>query len=383
MSKNKAIDIIFRLAGAVYYAIVTIAVLILSIPIILISFFRFLIHSAGAPFKSAKNFSGLVFIVVFLSAGYTAIEIFAPLDFSGETRTVMVNENDNFRTVASRLHESGVIRGKYLFRVVAVLSGVDKDVIPGRYDFSGKVALYDVLMKLKRHEIATIKLTIPEGYNIYRMAGLLAKNLAIDSVQFVARAEDTLFSKAKYNLSGLEGYLFPETYQFWYGMKPDDIIDVMITQFRRQAGTILDSAGPVSLTARQSVILASIIEAEAGDRDEMPLISSVYHNRLRSGMLLQADPTVLFALGGVNRVLSLDDLKIDSPYNTYLYPGLPPGPINSPGLAAIRAALNPAESNYYYFVADGTGKHIFSRTLDEHNTARLKVKLMKRTGVNY
>jgi UPF0755 protein len=383
MNPKKLIDIAVRVGEQFIYWIVTIAILLLAIPLILISFFRFLIHSAGAPFKSAKNFIGLVIILLIISSGYSAVEIFSTQSFSGETRSLLVSENDNFRKIASGLHQSGIIRGEYLFRVAAVLSGVDKAIIPGRYDFSGKVSLYDVLLKLKRHDVATIKLTVPEGYNVYRVAALISKNLGIDSILFISRTFDTSFTKRKYNINGLEGYLFPETYQFWYGMKLDDIIDVMVSQFHRQAAMLLDSAGAGVLSPQKLLILASIIEAEAGQREEMPLISSVYHNRLRNGMLLQADPTILYAVGGVNRTLSLDDLKFDSPYNTYLYAGLPPGPINSPGMAAIRAAISPAVSDYYYFVADGTGQHIFSRTLDEHNTARLKVKLMKRTGADF
>lgn len=382
MNPKKIIEIAVRIGEQIIYWIVTIAILFLAIPLIIISFFRFLIHSAGAPFKSAKNFIGLVIILLFISIGYGAIEIFSTQSFSGETRSLLVSENDHFRKIASRLHQSGIIRAEYLFRIGAVLTGVDKAIIPGRYDFSGNVSLYDVLRKLKRHDVATVKLTVPEGYNVYRVASLLSKNLGVDSVHFVSRAFDTSFTRQKYNINGLEGYLFPETYQFWYGMKSDDIIDVMVSQYRRQAAMLLDSAGARILSPQKLLTLASIIEAEAEQREEMPLISSVYHNRLKSGMLLQADPTILYAVGGVNRALNLEDLQFDSPYNTYVYGGLPPGPINSPGLAAIKAAINPAVSDYYYFVADGTGQHIFSRTLDEHNTARLKVKLMKRTGAD-
>ena len=359
---------------------ITVIVLFLALPILLFRLFRFLVQATGAPLKSVGNFVGFVFVVSVLAGGLILYQIFLPYDFTGETRSLMVDDDDRFPTIAANMRKCGIIRGEYLFRGVAVLTGIDKLIIPGRYDFTGKVSLYDVLMKIKRQDIAVVRSTIPEGSTVYRTASLLAGGLGVDSAAFVARAFDTAFTRGKYNAEGLEGYLFPDTYLFWYGIKIDGIINMMVTQFARKTDGLLDSLPPQIGSRKELLILASIIEAEAGLKEEMPLISSVYHNRLKEKMLLQADPTVIYAMGGVNRTLNYDDLKFDSPYNTYSYVGLPPGPINSPGLAAIKAALHPTESNFIYFVADGEGRHIFSRTLDEHNTAKMKVRVMKKTS---
>jgi UPF0755 protein len=179
--------------------------------------------------------------------------------------------------------------------------------------------------------------------------------------------------------SNLEGYLFPDTYRLSWSTTPEKVAQVMVEQFRK---TITDSlmrrAEEIGFSLAQVVTLASMIEAEAKDGNERDLISAVYHNRLRRGMLLQCDPTVIYALPKLDRPLLLKDLEVDSPYNTYRYPGLPPGPICNPGKASILAALYPAGVNYLYFVATGEGSHIFSATLAQHNLARARVKRAKR-----
>jgi peptidoglycan lytic transglycosylase G len=376
MSEKQKVKIHFY-EHLIYWPI-TVIVLLLAVPILIFRLFHFLIRATGAPLKSVGNFIGFISVVSVLAGGLILYQIFLPYDFTGEIRSLMVDENDRFPTIAANMRKCGIIRGEYLFRGVAVLTGIDKMIIPGRYDFTGKVSLYDVLMKIKRQEIAVVRLTIPEGSTVYRTASLLAEGLGIDSAAFVARASDTAFTRSKYDVEGLEGYLFPDTYLFWYGIKIDGIINMMVTQYAHKTAGLLDSLPPQINSRRELLTLASIIEAEAGLKEEMPLISSVYHNRLKEKMLLQADPTVIYALGEVNRTLNYDDLKFDSPYNTYCYGGLPPGPINSPGLAAIKAALHPAESKFIYFVANGEGGHIFSRTLDEHNTAKMKIRVMKK-----
>jgi UPF0755 protein len=360
------------------YWLVTAILFILALPVLLIKFAGFLVESTGAPMKSVRNFLGFILVLITVAGGFVAYKIFIPYDIGSERRSVMINENDNFATVLKNLDEAGVLKSDYIFKTMAVLTGVDKKLSPGRYDFVGKLSLYDILRKLKNRDIATLMVTIPEGLNIYKTAGLMAARLNIDSARFLARTADTSYTEEAYHLDGLEGYLFPETYRLWYGIRIDQIINIMLTEFHHKSSGLFDSLPTDSYSPKQIIVLASIIEAEARADDEKPLISSVYHNRLKRKMKLQADPTVIYALGGLDRPLYYKDLEYDSPYNTYKYTGLPPGPINSPGLASIKAAIYPAETNYLYFVADGAGRHIFSRTLVEHNRAKRKIKRNKK-----
>lgn len=374
MKEKKRNKIHVRLHEYILYGLVTTILLFLAIPIIVARFIGYLVRSTGAPLKSVKNLIGFLLVIIIIASGITAYEMFASYNIGDETRSVMVQENDGFAHVLAALKERQILRGQYLFKLFAVLGGVDKSLAPGRYDFTGRVSLYGILRKFKRHDIATVLITVPEGLTIDKTAGIFARHLGIDSSAFVARAFDTSFVRDKYGVEGLEGYLFPESYRFRYGIKIDEIINMMVSEFNRRSAGSFQSIPSNWYSQNEILILASIIEAEAQEGDEKKLISSVYHNRLERGMLLQADPTVIYALGGLDRPLYYHDLKHDSPYNTYKYKGLPPGPINSPGLEAIEAALSPAETNYLYFVADGTGRHVFSTTLTDHNRAKHGIK---------
>lgn len=362
----------------IIYFPLTVFILLLALPLLLVLFLRYLIRSIGAPLKSASNLLGFVLTILILAGGYFAVQLLTPYDMGEERRSVIIEENDLFPKISERFRKGGIIQSEFLFKTAAVIGRIDRHIAAGRYDFSGKVSLYDVLLKLKRQEVATTLLTIPEGSNIYRIGSILKSELEIDSAAFVNYALDTISIRRRYQLDGLEGYLFPDSYRFRFGIKMEKICDVLVKEFYARVSRVLDSVNDTRLTAKQIVTLASILEAEAVYKEELPLISSVYHNRLRRQMPLQADPTVLYALREPSRSLLYRDLEIDSPYNTYKISGLPPGPINSPGLAAIEAALNPAESEFLYFVADGSGRHIFSKTLEEHNRARKRIKALQK-----
>ncbi|MEP0829124.1 MAG: endolytic transglycosylase MltG [bacterium] len=360
----------------IYYPL-TVFILLLALPLLLVLFLKYLIRSTGAPLKSAANLIGFVLTLLLLSGGYFAVQLLTPYDLGEERRSVIIDEDDLFPRISERFRQGGIIQSEFLFKTAAVIGGIDRYISPGRYDFEGKVSLYDVLLKLKRQEVATATVTIPEGSNIYKIGSILSSTLMLDSAAFVNFALDTVKTRRQYQLEGLEGYLFPDSYRFRFGIKPEKVCEVLVREFYARAGRLLDSANNCKLSVRQIVTLASILEAEAVHKEELRLISSVYHNRLRRQMPLQADPTVLYALREPSRSLLYRDLEIDSPYNTYKVRGLPPGPINSPGLAAIEAALNPAESEFLYFVADGSGRHIFSKTLEEHNRAKRRIKALQ------
>ncbi|MHB9029508.1 MAG: endolytic transglycosylase MltG, partial [Candidatus Latescibacterota bacterium] len=225
-----------------------------------------------------------------------------------------------------------------------------------------------------------IRITVPEGYNIREIASILQKKAGVDSSSFVMFAMNTPIAESLgVDKETQEGYLYPETYFIAERSRSLDVIRRMTAQFQEVfVDSLRTRAKTIGLTVNEVVTLASLIETEAANAGERPTVSQVFHLRLKLGYPLQANPTIQYILGEKRRVLA-EDLDIESPYNTYLHKGLPPGPIASPGIASIRAALYPAATKYLYFVSDGDGSHIFSETLDEHNSAVAKY-LRKRNG---
>jgi UPF0755 protein len=301
-----------------------------------------------------------------------------PVTWQAETEPVHVTieHGDTMTRIIQRLKEAKVIEGGTALLILAKLSGKDREIQAGRYNFDKGITMYSIFSKLIRGDVTLREVTIPEGLTIRQIAGTLNRQIEIDSLEFVKLATDRRFVQSMGIVaSNLEGYLFPDTYKLSWGTTAEKMARVMVEQFKK---TFTDSlarrAEEIDFSLTDLVTLASMIEAEARDGEERDLISAVYHNRLRRGMLLQCDPTVIYALPELDRPLLLKDLEIDSPYNTYKHPGLPPGPICNPGKASILAALYPADVNYLYFVATGEGSHIFSTTLTQHNLARNRVR---------
>ena len=313
-------------------------------------------------------------VVLFFVAEWMVIPISWRAD--AESVHVTIENGDSMTRIVRRLKEAKVIQDGTALLILAKLSGKDREIQAGRYSFEKGTTLYSIFNKLTRGDVTLREVTIPEGLTIRQIAGILNRQIEIDSLEFVRLAIDSRFVKGLgIPASNLEGYLFPDTYRLSWGTTPEKVVRVMVDQFKK---TFTDSltrrAGEIDFSLADVVTLASMIEAEARDGNERDLISAVYHNRLRRGMLLQCDPTVIYALPELDRPLLLKDLEVDSPYNTYKYPGLPPGPICNPGKASILAALYPADVKYLYFVATGKGSHIFSTSLTQHNLARTKIK---------
>ncbi len=288
-----------------------------------------------------------------------------------EDAEVVVPPGATFATVTDTLSTRGIVTAATAFRIYARLRGDDRGIRAGRYLIpagSGWGALLDTLTTGR---MVMVPMTIPEGFWLTQMAPRIAQvtNVSEDSVLAVLTDPD---AETRFGVlgPGLEGYLFPDTYRFVSGVSPATVVSAMVARYNDawtpQRRARLDSLG---LHEREVVTLASIIQAEARIIDEMPTISSVYHNRIQRGWLLQADPTVLYALGGRRERLlyAAIDSVADHPYNTYSQRGLPPGPIGAPGDAALQAALYPADTDFLYFVARPNGSHAFTRTLAEHN----------------
>lgn len=280
---------------------------------------------------------------------------------------------------AESLAAKGIIGSPALFRVYARVTGRDRGIKAGTYLLERGSSWNAALTALTEGRGLVYTVTIPEGWTIATMIPALAREVKVseDSLQ-VAVADSAMRDRLEVATPTLEGYLFPETYVFPDGVTAREIVRTMVRQFERrwkpEWNARLDSLG---MTRHEIVTLASIIEKEARVADERPVISGVYHNRLKRGMLLQADPTIQYALGRHRARVLYRDLRVDSPYNTYRYPGLPPGPIASPGDASIEAALYPASVPYLYFVAHPDGHHEFRRTLREHNEAVRQMRALR------
>ncbi|HKI93798.1 MAG TPA: endolytic transglycosylase MltG [Gemmatimonadales bacterium] len=292
-----------------------------------------------------------------------------------ETVRVTIARGTPLRVVAESLAAHGIVAAPRWFRVYASLLGEARSIPAGTYDLPRDASVREVLDALVHGPAATNRLTIPEGLMLSEVAEQVQQQLEIPVDSFLAAARDsTLRAEVGTSAPTLEGYLYPSTYRVPAGADAHEVVEQMVDEFRTRwqpAWTArLDTLG---MTRQQIVTLASIIEGEVKVPEDRELVSSVYHNRLSRGMRLQADPTVIYALG-TRRRLYEKDYTLKSPYNTYLIDGLPPGPIGEPSVADIQAALYPAKTDYLYFVAGPNGKHIFSRTLREHLRAVNRVR---------
>jgi UPF0755 protein len=294
---------------------------------------------------------------------------------------VVVPAGSTFRAATDSLARARVVRAPGLFRVYAKLGGRDRDVKAGTYMLQRGASWNDVLTALTKGKGVVNTVTIPEGFALSSIVPLLANRLSVppESVEVAVR-DSALRARLDVPAPTLEGYLFPDTYSFAAGTTARVAVEEMTRGFERRWRPEWDARVQELAMSRNDVMaLASIVEKEARLPEERPVISAVYHNRLKRRMPLQADPTVQYALGRhVGRVL-YKDLEVSSAYNTYKHPGLPPGPIASPGLPSIEAALYPANVPYLFFVATPDGHHEFRTTFSEHREAIGEIRKARRT----
>jgi len=341
---------------------------------------------------------GLAFLVVMLlilAAGFMLYRcIFVPVDMEAEEENVLVDIESGTTTgdIGVKLEDKNLIRSAFIFTQYLRLTGMDKDIKAGSYALSPSMDVPEIAGYLAGGEVEdldTIVFTIPEGWNIEQMAGHLDEQRLVDKERFLELVyspapeliddypflEGEISSREYY----LEGYLFPKTYEVDAEAAEEDIIRVMLDQMKKVIEEKWEKIEETGMTPEEIITLASIIEKEAVVDQERQVISSVFHNRLEAGMALESCATVNYALGEYKEVLLFQDLETDSPYNTYQKRGLPPGPIASPGRASIRAALNPKDTDYRYFVSrgDGSGKHLFAETYEGHLRNRMEVNQEK------
>src|SRR5262245_34476246 len=292
--------------------------------------------------------------------------------FAGNEQFVEIPQGAGSVSIGDRLIAGGVIRDLITYRVALWMSGEGRRLKAGEYRFDRAMTPFEVIDKLARGDVYVIHLTFREGLTIAEMSKLFESHGLGQASAFVDDAKDAaLVRELDPHAKDLEGYLFPETYALPRKTDADKLIRMMVTRFEHVfTPELRQEAASRNLSVRQAVTLASIVEKETGRTEERPLVAAVFVNRLKIGMPLQTDPTIIYALqraGGYTGNLRRDDLALDSPYNTYRYPGLPPGPIASPGRSSLEAAVHPADAGFLYFVSRNDGSHAFARTLDEHN----------------
>jgi peptidoglycan lytic transglycosylase G len=324
--------------------------------------------------KRVIGWAVVAFVIVAVAAGvWTWVGLSRPFKgYDAAEQFVQIPQGGGPASIARRLSDAGVIRDRLVFRLELARSGAGRRLQAGEYRFDRPMTVREVVAKIARGEVYLVPITFREGLTIKQMSELFAAKGFGAAADFVSAASDaSLVRSFDSAAQDLEGYLFPDTYALPRHATATQLVARMVGGFEKVLTPDLRArAAARGLDVRQLVTLASIVEKETGKSEERPLVAAVYSNRLKTGMGLQCDPTVIFALekaGRYNGNLTREDLHFDSPYNTYRYAGLPPGPIASPGRASLEAAANPADAPYVYFVSRNDGTHAFASTLAEHN----------------
>lgn len=312
-------------------------------------------------------------VVLLAAMGVAAWALVRPVDPRAADTIVTIPPGATSPEIGRRLEAAGIVRRASLFALAARLRGVSRSLREGEYRLSAAMTLLEIVDRIVRGDVILHSVTIPEGFTAEQIVQVLANRLLGDAAQLreVVRHGARLFPYPFLRdvpVDSLEGYLFPDTYAIPRFLDAREVIAIFLNRFTDVVVPVWQEAGS-GRSLHEIVTIASLIEREAKIPAEQPLIAGVLYNRLARGWRLEVDATVLYALGRHKPVVTYEDLKVDSPYNTYLHAGLPPGPIASPGLAALRAALRPARTEYLYYVARPDGAHVFSRTLTEHLAA--------------
>lgn len=345
--------------------------------------------------KKSKSKLGKSLIIIFVitilgtmalvSYGKKYIEAsYEPMDKDNPVSvTINIPPSSSTTFIANKLHENGLIKNQLIFKYQVNNRGLDGQLKAGEYELSTGMDLNTIIDNIIKgsKNLNTVRFTIPEGYEIRQMAEKLSEEGIVNKDRFLELTRDKSNFEEKYTFlkeledgQNLEGFLFPSTYEIYVGASEEEVIGKMLSEFNKiYKKDIEPKIGEFDLSLNEIITLASIIEREGKLDSERPLMSAVFHNRIEQGMMLQSCATVQFILGERKEVLSNEDTSIESPYNTYINEGLPPGPIASPGEASLIASVNPADVDYLFFVLTGDdGSHTFTRTYGEHLNAKPK-----------
>jgi len=329
--------------------------------------------------QTARNKAALSVIalglVMLFAIGFTILNL--PVYTENARKVVTIPKGTSLSGIANLLAEKRIIDYPRGFIIVAKLMFRSKSLRAGRYRFADNRTYLSLIKTLSDKNIHTVRITIPEGFQAKNIAGLLNRRIGLDSLEFMQRANDATFAKdLNVQAPTLEGYLFPDTYDFSNSEIADDVLLALVERFHEVVNDTLLKAIKKSGRSLHDVLkMASIVEGECKTDGERAIVASVYYNRLRRGMKLESDPTVQYIIPDGPRRLYKNDLSIDSPYNTYRFKGLPKGPVNNPGRKSIYAAIFPARTRYIYMVANGDGTHTF--TNDYQSFLRAKQRLQR------
>jgi UPF0755 protein len=313
-------------------------------------------------------------ILLLLSISVLSWFLFVPSFKTASSKVIFIKKGTHLRKVSEVLEQEGIIKNKHFFVFLATILGKKSRIKAGEYEFHTPMPPLKVLSALTKGQVKHHLVTIPEGFTLNQIGQLLENLNLVEKKGFLQKTSSPAFIDAlglSHSAgSTLEGYLFPDTYHLLREMDPEHVVRVMVHRFRKVFGSdFRQGASELGISEREVVILASIIEKETSLSEEKPLISAVFHNRLKKKIPLQSDPTVIYGIRNFNGNLTKEDLLKPTPYNTYLLAGLPPTPICNPGRDSLLAAIRPAPVPYLYFVSKNDGSHHFSSDIEEHNRA--------------
>ncbi len=329
----------------------------------------------------------VIWFTIICSVLFAAVLLQSANPFDRSSQLIVIPEGVSGTAVQTILEKNEILRPNSGFALIARVLGISKHIQAGKYKFSSSEPLIGILLKLKNGDVYVplpkrVWVTFPEGTSIYKMGEILKKAGVKDYKRFQNLTKEGITKELRERHWGLfkyvpteslEGFLYPDTYWFFEKAPIEDLVEVMISRFEEKVLPFWERARKdTKYDLFEIITLASIIEKEAQKPEEREIVSSVFHNRLDLNMYLAACPTIKYALERPTKIVYLDQLEVDSPYNTYKHRGLPPGPICNPGIESIKAAVYPADTDYCYFVAKDDGSHIFSRTGAEHQEARRK-----------
>lgn len=319
-------------------------------------------------------------VVCILLAFITLHYAINPVD--NQNRTVIVNipRGTGFLHTVAILEKADLIKNKYLFYLLAISKNAQSHIKAGEYELATSLSPMDIIDKLVKGDILSYEVTIPEDFTVNEIASRLASFNLVEENAFLSLSSDVTFL-ASLGIEGrhAEGYLYPDTYRFDKSMSAKDIMRMMVTQFWKMfTPEMKKRTTEIGMTIPKVVTMASLVGKESGHKEEKPLISAVFHNRLKKRMKLQCDPTAVYDLKNFSGSITKKHLMRYTPYNTYLISGLPPGPIANPAIDSLQAALYPAPVNYLYFVSNNDGSHQFSSNLSAHQRAVLKYQIKRK-----
>jgi UPF0755 protein len=320
--------------------------------------------------KTVFVFVGLCLLGGLCLCAQFAFDLIKPAREGQKDQFFLVPEGSTLRQVALNLEVEGFLSRPGPFLLWGRLKGYSKSIKAGEYRLNSSMSPLQILRTLKMGVVATHAVTIPEGFTSEQIAALMEGKGLVQRQEFLSLARDPEFAqRCGISAPALEGYLYPDTYRFSRGLSVVTLVNTMVRRFQEMVEPLMGSVENSGMSLGEVLTLASIVEKETGCARERPLIASVFLNRLKRGMRLESDPTVIYGLKDFDGNLTRKDLAQETAYNTYVIKGLPPGPIANPGLAAIKAVLSPATADFLYFVSKNDGTHHFSKTLREHNRA--------------